>query len=340
MQPVGKRAFSLVALLVSTIGYSQSSHAHALQPGYLELNLSGEGQYEVVWKTPMVRGRPMAITAELPERCEPREPVPPIWDGGAYVARWTATCAGGLEGGVIRIGGLERTTTDVLVRFEFSNGVGEARRLTPNDPSFAVPTRPSHFEVVQTYVLLGIDHILTGIDHLLFVLALMLLVRGLRRVIVTITAFTLSHSITLAGATLGFVQMPGPPVEAVIALSIAFVASEIIRGSRGKPGLTARYPWSIAFAFGLLHGFGFAGALAEIGLPQDSIPFALLFFNIGIEIGQLLFVIFIFACVAVLRKISQRTNVAPPAWIAAAPPYAIGSLAVFWVIERITAFWA
>ncbi|MCZ6854702.1 MAG: HupE/UreJ family protein [Gammaproteobacteria bacterium] len=338
MQSVGKRIFSVVAVLAGTIGYSQMAHGHALQPGYLELNLSGEEQYEVIWKIPAVRGRPMAITARLPETCEPRRPVPAIWDGVAYIARWTVICAGGLEGGVIQIDGLERTTTDVLVRFEFANGVGEARRLTPDNPSFVVPIQPSQLEVVQTYLLLGVDHILTGIDHLLFVLALMLLVKGLRRVIVTITAFTISHSLTLAGATLGLVHVPGPPVEAVIALSIVFVASEIVRRSERKPGLTARYPWTIAFAFGLLHGFGFAGALAEIGLPQDSIPIALLFFNIGIEAGQLFFVVVIVATIAFSRQIAQRINVRLPVWVRAVTAYAIGSIAVFWVIERITSF--
>jgi len=342
MQSAVKKAVSfgnlLVVLLVVTTGYSQVLHGHALQPGYLELNLSAEERYEVLWKTPMVRGRPMAITAELPDACEPRKPAPPIWDGIAYIARWTATCAGGLEGGVIRIHGLERTTTDVLVRFEFANGDSEARRLTPDNPSFIVPKAPSHLEVVQTYLLLGVDHILTGIDHLLFVLALMLLVQGLRSLIVTITAFTLAHSLTLAGATLGFVHVPGPPVEAVIALSIVFVASEILRCARGNPGLTTTYPWSVALTFGLLHGFGFAGALAEIGLPQDSIPIALLFFNIGIEFGQLLFVFFIVASLAFFRQIAKRISAPPPAWTSTVPAYAIGSIAVFWVIERITSF--
>lgn len=338
MQSAAKWMLTLIVLLAGTIGFSQISHGHALQPGYLELNLNGEERYEVIWKTPMVRGRPMAITAVLPENCEPRKPAPPVFDGAAYIARWSATCAGGLEGEVIRIDGLERTATDVLVRFAFADGAGGARRLTPDDPSFIVPTQPSRFEVVQTYLLLGVDHILTGVDHLLFVLALMLLVQGLRSMVVTVTAFTLAHSLTLAGATLGLVHVPGPPVEAVIALSIAFVAAEILRRSQGKPGLTARYPWSIAFAFGLLHGFGFAGALAEIGLPQGSIPIALLFFNVGIELGQLLFVALIVVSITFVRRLARRINARPPPWAGAVPAYAIGSIAAFWVIDRIASF--
>ncbi len=141
-----------------------------------------------------------------------------------------------------------------------------------------------------------------------------------------------------AGATLGFVHMPGPPIEAAIALSIVFVASEIIHSRQGRPGLTERYPWIVAFTFGLLHGLGFAGALAEVGLPQKSIPIALLFFNVGVEIGQLLFIASVFVIVALARRIARRIDVPRPAWVWAVPPYAIGSLAVFWVIQRIAAF--
>jgi hydrogenase/urease accessory protein HupE len=338
MSSAVRRFLTVAGLLLGTLGIVNPCHAHALQPGYLELRLTGEEVYAVVWKTPEVRGRPMPITAELPERCEPRNPVAPDWDGSAYVARWTTRCSGGLEGGVIRVVGLEETSTDVLVRFEFADGVGEAHRLTPASAFFVVPTQPSRFEVVRTYFLLGVEHILFGIDHLLFVLALLLLVNGLRRIVATITAFTIAHSLTLVGATLGLVHMPGPPIEAVIALSIVFVASEIIRSRQGTAGLTERYPWAVALAFGLLHGFGFAGALAEIGLPPESIPIALLFFNVGVEIGQLLFVLSVFAVLAMFRRASRRIEVPQPAWARAVPPYAIGCVAAYWVIERIAAF--
>ena len=338
MRSVGRPILGVMAFLAGALGFGASSYGHALQPGYLELRLIDKDLYAVLWKIPATRGRPMAISAQLPENCDPRTPVQPIWNGAAYVARWTANCPGGLEGGLIHIGGLDRTSTDVLVRFDFADGVSEARRLTPGDPSFTVPTQPSRLEVVRTYFLFGVEHILLGIDHLLFVLALLLLVKGVRRVVVTVTAFTLAHSLTLAGATLGFVHMPGPPIEAVIALSIAFVASEIIHSRQGKPGLTEQYPWIVAFTFGLLHGFGFAGALAEIGLPQISIPIALLFFNVGVEIGQLLFIASVFAAIALVQQITRRIDLPRPAWAWAVPPYAIGSLAVFWVIQRTAAF--
>jgi hydrogenase/urease accessory protein HupE len=181
---------------------------------------------------------------------------------------------------------------------------------------------------------LGIEHILGGIDHLLFVLSLLLIVRGFKPIALTVTSFTLAHSLTLAGATLGFVSVPGPPIEAAIALSIGFVAAEVVRGLRGEPGLTARAPWLVAFAFGLLHGFGFAGALAEVGLPPRAIPVALLTFNVGVELGQLLFVAAVLAVVALCARFLTRA----PRWGAWVPPYAIGAIAMFWVAERVASF--
>jgi hydrogenase/urease accessory protein HupE len=334
----GRRILALMAFLVGALGFVALSHGHALQPGYLELRLIDKDLYAVVWKTPASGGLPMAISAQLPERCDPRTPGQPIWNGAAYVARWAANCPGGLEGGLIHIDGLDQTSTDVLVRFDFADGVNQAHRLTASDPSFTVPSQPSRLEVARTYFLLGVEHILSGIDHLVFVLALLLLVKGVRRVIVTVTAFTLAHSLTLAGATLGFVHLPGPPIEATIALSIVFVASEIMHSRRGRPGLTEQYPWVVAFTFGLLHGFGFAGALAEVGLPEKSIPIALLFFNLGVEVGQLLFIASVFVIIVLARQITRRINVPRPTWAWAVPPYAIGSVAVFWVIQRIAAF--
>ena len=345
MRCVGSTMPGVVVFLVGLLGICASSSAHQLQPGYLELRLIDKDIYAIVWKTPAVKARPMAITAQLPQGCDPQTPPQSIWDGTAYVARWTANCPGGLEGGVIRIDGLDQTSTDVLVRFDFADGASEARRLTASQPSFAVPTVPSRLEVVRTYFLFGIEHILLGIDHLLFVLALLLLVKGTRRVIATVTAFTIAHSITLAGATLGWVDMPGPPVEAIIALSIVFVASEVIHAQRGRPGLTQQYPWVVAFTFGLLHGFGFAGALTQVGLPPESILIALLFFNVGVEAGQMLFVVGLVAVVALLRGLTQ-VALSHDAWHKQVRPlttvalgYTIGGVACFWLIERIAAFW-
>ena len=186
-------------------------------------------------------------------------------------------------------------------------------------------------DAARRYLSLGIEHILFGIDHLLFVFALLLIVRGRWMLVKTITAFTVAHSITLALATLGFINVPLRPVEAAIALSIVFLCVEIVHARQGRIGLAVRYPWVVAFAFGLLHGLGFAGALAEIGLPQSEIPIALLFFNIGVEIGQLMFVAVVLGVIWGL----QRLQFQAPSWAQAIPVYVIGTLATYWFIERV-----
>lgn len=335
MLTLRRQIFALAVFLISIPVFS---YGHALQPGYLELRLVDTDLYSVLWKKPASSGKPMAISAVLPEKCDQAKPPQTVWDGSAYLARWTARCADGIEGGEIRIDGLDRTSTDVLVRFDFADNTVESRRLTPGDSSFTVPAIPSRLEVVRTYLILGFEHILDGIDHLMFVLALLILVKDVRRLIVTVTAFTLAHSLTLVGATLGLIQIPGPPVEAVIALSIMFVASEIMHSRSGKTGLTEKWPWVVAFIFGLLHGFGFAGALAQIGLPQSSIPTALLFFNVGVEIGQLFFIVCVLSIIALAGAIIRRMNTPRMAWASAVPPYVIGSAAAFWTIQRLVDF--
>ncbi len=338
MSSVRGQVLALAVFLIGMAGFATVSYGHALQPGFLELRRVEPDLYSVLWKKPANRGKPMAISAVLPENCDPAQPPQSVWDGMAYLARWTARCPGGLEGGEIRIAGLDQTSTDVLVRFDFSDGTVESRRLTPGDSSFTVPAIPSRFEVVRTYLVLGFKHILEGIDHLMFILALLILVNGKRRLVMTVTAFTLAHSLTLAGATLQLVRIPGPPVEAVIALSIMFVASEILHSRSGNPGLTEKYPWVVAFIFGLLHGFGFAGALAQIGLPQSSIPTALLFFNVGVEIGQLFFIACVFSIIALGGTIISRISLPRMAWVSTVPPYIIGSAAAFWTIQRLVDF--
>jgi hydrogenase/urease accessory protein HupE len=192
--------------------------------------------------------------------------------------------------------------------------------------------------VARTYTIIGIEHILGGFDHLLFVLSLLLLVDGVRRLLWTVTAFTVAHSITLAAASLGVLQVPGPPVEACIALSIVFVAAEIVHARRGRPGLTQRSPWVVAFAFGLLHGLGFASALAQVGLPERQIPTALLFFNLGVEIGQVLFILAVLGVLAIGRSTASRVGARWPAWSALFAPYAIGGVASYWLFERLATF--
>jgi len=226
----------------------------------------------------------------------------------------------------------------VLARLVRLNGSVQLERILPVSPRFVVEPSPGPLEVVTTYTVLGIEHILTGFDHLLYVLGMLILVGGWRRIVLTMSAFTATHSLTLTAAALGWVRVPQPPVEACIALSILFVAREIVQVHRGRPGITVRWPWVVSFTFGLMHGFGFAGALAEVGLPQSSIPIALLFFNVGVEIGQLMFVGAVLTVIAVGWRAAQRLRLSQPAWLWRIAPYAIGGLASFWLVERIAAF--
>ncbi len=323
-----------VALLLAVL--TTTLQAHEVRPGYLALNQTGPESYDVLWKVPAKGGLRLSLQAELPDTCRSPLPHSSRFVGGAFTERWSVSCSGGLTGKTIAIDGLTGTMTDVLVRIERSDGTTQVTRLTPTEPRFVVEALPSSFQVAGTYLSLGVEHILFGIDHLLFVLALLILVEGRRRLVGTITAFTLAHSLTLAAATLGFVNVPQTPVEAIIALSIVFVASEIVHARQGSPGLTQRAPWIVAFTFGLLHGFGFAGALTEIGLPAQAIPVALLFFNVGVELGQLLFI----AGVGLIVVAAKRLEFRPPVWGWRVPAYGIGAVAAFWAIERIAGFWS
>lgn len=332
------RACSAFAVLFALLMVTHPASSHEMRPGYLEIREVGEaGVYDVLWKVP-ARGGNARLGLGLQFGEDVQIITAPVggFVGGAHVQRMRIRGVQGLNGTSIEVEGLERTFTDVLLRLERADGTDLTHRLTPDAPRYVVEANPSGFQVAWTYFLLGIEHILGGIDHLLFVLALLLVVQGGRKLVATVTAFTIAHSITLALATLGFVHVPGPPVEATIALSIMFVAAEILRGQNDEPRLTARKPWIVAFTFGLLHGFGFAGALSEVGLPQSAIPAALLTFNLGVEAGQLLFV---FGCLAAW-VVLHRVPISPPVWSQRLPAYAIGSVAAFWTIERVAAFWA
>ncbi|MEE8220601.1 MAG: HupE/UreJ family protein [Woeseiaceae bacterium] len=325
---------ALVAAVIIKVAMGVPAHAHEVRPGYLEIRQTETETFDVLWKVP-ARGRlKLAIYARLPDNCVPLSAVVSTKGGGAFTDRWTVTCPGGLSGGTIVIDGLSGTLTDVLARIERLDGSSQVFRLSPDAPVIVIEATPGWQQIAGTYLGLGVEHILSGIDHLLFVLALLLLVKGWRRLVATVTAFTVAHSLTLAAATLGFVHVPQRPIEAVIALSIAFVAAELVRLKSGQVSLTQRWPWAIAFIFGLLHGFGFAGALSEIGLPEQAIPLALLFFNIGVELGQLLFI----AGVVAIGTIARRIAVPLPAWAPQLSAYAIGTVAAFWTIERVARF--
>jgi hypothetical protein len=309
--------------------------AHELRPAYLELREVSADRFEVLWKVPARGEMPLSLAVRLPAQC--RSSAPPARNdvGGAITERWRADCAGGLVGGTIAIAGLEATLTDALVRIERADGTTQLARLTPAAPRFVVEAAASQLDVAATYLWLGVEHIWLGFDHLLFVLGLLILVNGRRRLVGTITAFTVAHSITLAAATLGVVRLSQQPVEAVIALSIVFVAGEIAHERDRRADWMQRWPWLVAASFGLLHGFGFAGALRDVGLPEHAIPLALLFFNLGVEAGQLVFI----AVVMLLAVAARPALRALPAWARVIPAYGIGAPAAFWTIERIAAFW-
>ena len=319
--------FLSVALL-----FAAAAEAHEVRPAYLRIQQTTPDQFDLLWRVPARGDLRLGIYVRLPEHCAAVGEALAWQDEGTWVERWSAVCPGGISGQRVEITGLSSTVIDALARVERLDGTTQVARLTPAEPGFEVTEAESWGQVARTYTLLGIEHILLGIDHLLFVLALLMLAANLRTLVWTITSFTLAHSLTLAGATLGWVHVPQAPVEAVIALSILFVAAEIVHWRQGRPGITRRWPWLVAFTFGLLHGFGFAGALSEIGLPEHAIPLALLFFNVGVEAGQLLFIAAVFAVSMVLKRITL------PGWAWRVPVYAIGSLAAFWTIQRIAGF--
>jgi hydrogenase/urease accessory protein HupE len=334
----------LFAIVVALTWFATPANAHEVRPGYLEVKELSDGAYDIVWKVPARGDMRLGLYVRLPEACE-GAPASAAFVSGAYVERWRADCQGGLTGKHIEIDGLSSTRTDVLARVQRLDGTTQTERLTPERTSFEVVNSPSRLQVVRTYFGLGVEHILLGIDHLLFVLALLFLVGNWKKLIATVTAFTVAHSITLAAATLGFVNVPQTPVEAVIALSVVFVAVEIIHVSRGKPSLTARKPWLVAFVFGLLHGFGFAGALRAVGLPQKDIPLALLFFNVGVEVGQIIFIVAVVASLSLLsRLLPTNANAEVGPWRAESlmrkpVAYLVGSMAAFWLVQRVVGFW-
>ena len=320
-------------LILFLVLFSSSAFAHEVRPAYLELHQTAPESYDVLWKVPgQGDNLRFGLYVELPAACtnvtEPRGSMV----NNAYSERWTVKCPGGLNDGTIHIAGLSATMTDVLVRLQHLGGRTQVTRLTPSAPSFVVEAMPSRWRVAVTYLRLGTDHILTGIDHLLFVLGLglLLIVGNHWMLFKTITAFTVAHSITLAVATLGYASAPLPPLNAAIALSILFLGPEIVRVWRGETSLTIRYPWVVAFVFGLLHGFGFASGLKATGLPQADIAWALLLFNVGVEIGQVFFVFLILSMAWSYRQLEIRW----PRWALALPGYTVGTLGAFWTIQR------
>jgi hydrogenase/urease accessory protein HupE len=318
-------------LFFTLLALSSQSRAHEIRPAYLEIKEINAHRIDIFWKQPISGESGIQLTPALSSGWLTDSVSVNSSTGAALVRQWTILNATEvLAGQTIAIEGLKNTITDVLVKITFADGTTITKIIRPSEPFFIISKNQQSTLPVFDYLRLGVEHILFGVDHLLFVLALILLVTGKRRLLKTITAFTIAHSITLAAATLGWVHVPPAPVEAVIALSIIFLAVELVHYYQGKKVFSSVYPWVVAFIFGLLHGLGFAGALANVGLPQNDIPLALFLFNVGVETGQLIF-IFVVLLVIWLIKIFKTL----PSWSYWIPPYAIGCMAAFWFFERL-----
>lgn len=322
--------------VAALLGAMPRTHAHEIRPALLQIEEREPGLFDVIWKVPVKNNVTPDIQVVFPLFMKQIGRTATQMLPGTKLERSTYSSNGKtIIGEELVIDQLSAMQIDVLVRLKLADGSTHSAILKPDAPSFIVPARASKLEVALSYWRMGVEHILGGIDHLLFVLALILIIPNYWNLLKAITAFTVAHSITLALATLGYVHMPAAPTEAVIALSILFLSVEIVRSHEGKMGLTERAPWIIAFLFGLFHGLGFAGALSDVGLPPHAIPLALLMFNIGVECGQILFVLFVVAVVAAMRQL----QIVWPAGSWRVFPYAIGSLAAFWTFQRVGSFW-
>jgi len=324
----------LVSLTLGLLAALPTARAHEARPAYLELKEIGPGQYSLLWRTPVLAGQRLPVVLSLPDGVRNVRP-PEVQElaDSLVERRWINAGPSGLAGKRIEFLGLQYTITDVLARVELRDGRSWTTIARPGEAWIEVTAAKSVWQVAGSYILEGIRHILYGTDHLLFVLGLILIVGNGWILLKTITAFTVAHSITLAAATLGYAEVPAPPVEAGIALSILFLGPEIVRRWRGETSFTIRNPWVVAFAFGLLHGFGFASALTSAGLPTSDVPLALLCFNVGVELGQLGFV----GLVLALERGLQLMPVAWPSWVRVLPGYAVGSMGAFWTIQRVDA---
>ncbi|WP_421937769.1 HupE/UreJ family protein [Phenylobacterium sp.] len=332
------RAFAAVWLALAALFAALTpAQAHEVRPALVQIRETGPTAYEVVWKRPVVGDMALRLVPHLSGGALEK---PPTLEQAApgYVTRvWRVRDGPPLEGQVLEVEGLSQSVTDVIVRVTARDGRTLDHVLKPAQPKFTLSLAPAAGVAVPAYLVLGVEHILIGIDHLLFVLGLLLLIGPNWRLVKAITGFTVAHSITLALAALGYISFPSAAIEALVALSILFVAVELMPARRAAGGLAQRRPWLIAFVFGLLHGMAFAGVLADIGLPPDAAPQALLLFNVGVEIGQLVFIGAVLGLMAAGRWLLRARHWTTPRWAALAPAYLIGSLSAYWLIERTLA---
>jgi len=325
----------VLGLVALSLLAAVSSAAHPLAPALLSLEAEANGEVTVRWKVSRLRPRGSDVRPVLPAHCEALG-VPEIHIGDSDVSElWRVDCGdAGLVGHTLAVRGLDRSRTDALIRVQLADGRAVRGLVNAEHAVFRVPDRESVLSVVRGYVGLGVEHLLTGLDHVLFVVGLVLLVSTWRSLVATVSAFTVGHSVTLSLATLGVVRVPTMLFELAIAFSILLLGAELARREPGGSWLRRR-PWAMALGFGLLHGLGFAGALSQIGLPSGDIPLALVSFNVGVELGQLLIVVPLALAIALAGEHLRRV----PVVLARAPAYAIGSLAAYWCIERAALLW-
>ena len=320
------RSFSIPTLVLLSVLCGAAATAHEVRPAYLHIKESANAEgsrYDVLWKQPIVQNGRLAIDPIFPEGCELEESQPPEFTPGALIYRWVTSCD--LTQGSVHINGLSVTLTDVMVRIDEASGDSSNHILRPESPTLDLSDTAAP---ALAYLVIGIEHLVFGIDHVLFVIGLVLFIHQPMMLLKTITAFTVAHSITLAMSVLGWVEVNQGPVEAIIALSILFLARELVQDESERSRLTTAVPWAMAFVFGLLHGFGFAGALRDIGLPDDTLWLALLLFNLGIELGQIMIIAAIFAVTWVLNKVASTAT------LIRVGAYGMGVLAAYWTIDR------
>lgn len=323
---------SILCLLFFCAAFASfGTYAHEVRPGYIEINEQARDVFHIIWKQPVRDGvnqvAGLGLRPVFPSHCERIADSTMHRRPGVLIEKFQIKCEGGLLGAAIGVEGLQKTITDIFVRLNLNDGNSSTLRLTAEAPLAVFSGGGSG---VLSYFMLGVEHLLFGFDHILFIIGLVFLVSGLRLLIWTITGFTLAHSLTLALSALGALTISSAFVEAMIALSLIFLAWELARPPEKRSYLASHYPQSVAVGFGLLHGLGFAGVIAEIGLPRDAALAALALFNVGLEVGQLLLVGAIVGAMAVLRPSAVvRSNIIQAACLL------IGSLGVYWFLSRL-----
>jgi hypothetical protein len=318
--------------------WAQNAAAHALNPALLELEEDEPGIVRVVWKVTVSENSADDFSPSLPG-CNDLSSHASTHVGVGIVSSWTVRCEHPLAGTSVGVRGLVTTAEETLLRVRLADGRHFTTVLRARAADFVIPAKVAPLKVVAAYTLLGVRHIASGTDHLAFVLGLIFLIGIRRKLFAAVTAFTAAHSLTLGLSTFGLISVPSALTEAFIALSILFLAVEVARPVGERSAWSVRWPWVLAFGFGLLHGLGFAGALAEVGIPAGDIPYALCAFNLGVEVGQLAFIASVITLAKIARAALRPFPLATPEAATRAGAWIIGTASAYWTFDRVAAFW-